>query len=323
MPTVDFKSRLNNDFISDKDYYHQSDRQNEKIYLTPRKAFSSKASHQSGSQIMQQVSDKCQSVQLLRCRKKKIQQQQLRSSCYQTPNMKSSNSSRFSREVKNSYVLQSISPPNSSFVKICNHQDTRCHPGRTSKVNVENILKIKSEVPKNHNMHAVRFNDRYEVDYDSCEDIAGSSFTPEHLNMRQHNDTTTKRRQASLNDKVASPVGYRIKRLRTPSATAAAATTTAWVNTLIISWLIVQELFLVCPPCHARSTTAINAGNPDAKRLYDDLLSNYNKLVRPVVNTTDALQVMIKLKLSQLIDVVSNINYLKNKFQNQNMFILR
>lgn len=48
------------------------------------------------------------------------------------------------------------------------------------------------------------------------------------------------------------------------------------------------------------------AGNPDAKRLYDDLLSNYNKLVRPVVNTSDVLKVCIKLKLSQLIDVVSN-----------------
>ena len=46
-------------------------------------------------------------------------------------------------------------------------------------------------------------------------------------------------------------------------------------------------------------------GNPDAKRLYDDLLSNYNKLVRPVQNTTDPLTVRIKLKLSQLIDVVS------------------
>lgn len=47
------------------------------------------------------------------------------------------------------------------------------------------------------------------------------------------------------------------------------------------------------------------SGNPDAKRLYDDLLSNYNKLVRPVINVTDALTVKIKLKLSQLIDVVS------------------
>jgi nicotinic acetylcholine receptor, invertebrate len=45
-------------------------------------------------------------------------------------------------------------------------------------------------------------------------------------------------------------------------------------------------------------------GNPDAKRLYDDLLSNYNKLVRPVANVSDALEVKIKLKLSQLIDVV-------------------
>ena len=51
-----------------------------------------------------------------------------------------------------------------------------------------------------------------------------------------------------------------------------------------------------------------SAGNPDAKRLYDDLLSNYNKLVRPVINVSDALEVKIKLKLSQLIDVVSKKN---------------
>lgn len=48
----------------------------------------------------------------------------------------------------------------------------------------------------------------------------------------------------------------------------------------------------------------------DAKRLYDDLLSNYNKLVRPVVNTSDVLKVSIKLKLSQLIDVVSFCSHL-------------
>lgn len=56
------------------------------------------------------------------------------------------------------------------------------------------------------------------------------------------------------------------------------------------------------------------AGNPDAKRLYDDLLSNYNKLVRPVVNTSDVLRVCIKLKLSQLIDVVSEKKTLFGKF---------
>ena len=46
------------------------------------------------------------------------------------------------------------------------------------------------------------------------------------------------------------------------------------------------------------------SGNPDAKRLYDDLLSNYNKLVRPVSNVTEVVTVQLKLKLSQLIAVV-------------------
>ncbi|CAH0407436.1 unnamed protein product [Chilo suppressalis] len=64
---------------------------------------------------------------------------------------------------------------------------------------------------------------------------------------------------------------------------------------------------------HAR---AASAGNPDAKRLYDDLLSNYNKLVRPVVNTTDVLRVCIKLKLSQLIDV-----NLKNQIMTTNLWV--
>ena len=52
--------------------------------------------------------------------------------------------------------------------------------------------------------------------------------------------------------------------------------------------------------------TGVDA-NPDAKRLYDDLLSNYNKLVRPVVNVSDAVTVRLKLKLSQLIDVVRQL----------------
>ncbi|XP_064648324.1 acetylcholine receptor subunit alpha-like isoform X2 [Lineus longissimus] len=46
-------------------------------------------------------------------------------------------------------------------------------------------------------------------------------------------------------------------------------------------------------------------GNPDAKRLYDNLLktSGYNKLIRPVGNNSDTLTVFLGLKLSQLIDV--------------------
>ena len=46
-------------------------------------------------------------------------------------------------------------------------------------------------------------------------------------------------------------------------------------------------------------------GNPHAKRLYDDLLNNYNRLIRPVSNNTEKLTVKLGLKLSQLIDVVS------------------
>lgn len=47
--------------------------------------------------------------------------------------------------------------------------------------------------------------------------------------------------------------------------------------------------------------------NPDAKRLYDDLLSNYNRLIRPVSNNTDTVLVKLGLRLSQLIDLVSLI----------------
>ncbi|TRY66949.1 hypothetical protein TCAL_04353 [Tigriopus californicus] len=44
-------------------------------------------------------------------------------------------------------------------------------------------------------------------------------------------------------------------------------------------------------------------GSPDAKRLYDDLLSNYNRLIRPVGNSSDRLTVKMGLKLSQIIGV--------------------
>ena len=46
-------------------------------------------------------------------------------------------------------------------------------------------------------------------------------------------------------------------------------------------------------------------GNKDAARLFEDLLADYNKLVRPVENNSDTVIVQFKLKLSQLLDVVS------------------
>jgi len=75
----------------------------------------------------------------------------------------------------------------------------------------------------------------------------------------------------------------------------------------------VAALLLVLLPT---ASAVISMGNPDAKRLYDDLLSNYNKLVRPVENTSDHLTVRIKLKLSQLIDV-----NLKNQIMTTNLWV--
>lgn len=49
----------------------------------------------------------------------------------------------------------------------------------------------------------------------------------------------------------------------------------------------------------------LTAANPDAKRLYDDLLSTYNRLIRPVSNNTETVLVKLGLRLSQLIDLVS------------------
>lgn len=48
-----------------------------------------------------------------------------------------------------------------------------------------------------------------------------------------------------------------------------------------------------------------SAANPDAKRLYDDLLSTYNRLIRPVSNNNDTVLVKLGLRLSQLIELVS------------------
>ena len=68
----------------------------------------------------------------------------------------------------------------------------------------------------------------------------------------------------------------------------------AYPNNLIIL-LIIRKCVTANKPIEA---------NPDAKRLYDDLLSNYNRLIRPVVNNTDKLTVWLGLKLAQLTEVV-------------------
>lgn len=62
-------------------------------------------------------------------------------------------------------------------------------------------------------------------------------------------------------------------------------------------WLLIGLLFLCI---------TISISNPDAKRLYDDLLSNYNRLIRPVSNNTDTVLVKLGLRLSQLIELVGH-----------------
>jgi len=56
--------------------------------------------------------------------------------------------------------------------------------------------------------------------------------------------------------------------------------------------------------------------NPHAKRLYDDLLHDYNRLIRPVSNFSETLTVKLGLKLSQLIDVD-----LKNQVMTTNVWV--
>ncbi|XP_041980542.1 acetylcholine receptor subunit beta-like 2 isoform X2 [Aricia agestis] len=77
-----------------------------------------------------------------------------------------------------------------------------------------------------------------------------------------------------------------------------------------LRWLLL--LFLV------KSTKGVKLleANPDVKRLYDDLLSNYNRLIRPVMNVSDILTVRLGLKLSQLMEV-----NLKNQVMTTNLWV--
>ena len=267
---------------------------------TFRKSFTLSTA-QSRPKIMQQVLRNCQSVQ--QCQK------HIQCSGYSiTSGMNNPRVSHLNvhpTEIRNVPHTSSLLNSNTtSSLDSYNITDVAYVPSRTKN---DNIRKGQKQilVPNRFNMPATSITKDVEMEH--AMDFTGRNSIPE---LKQGVSTMVnhlRNKKNTSNKKPSSTFGFRIKRLRTSPATEAAATTTAWVNTLLISWLVVQELFLVCPPCHARSTTAISAGNPDAKRLYDDLLSNYNKLVRPVVNTTDALQVMIKLKLSQLIDVVSTL----------------
>ena len=52
----------------------------------------------------------------------------------------------------------------------------------------------------------------------------------------------------------------------------------------------------------------VTDGNPEAKRLYEELIKvrSYNRLIRPVKNNSEKLTVYLGLRLTQLLDVVSD-----------------
>ncbi|PIO70825.1 Cation transporter family protein [Teladorsagia circumcincta] len=64
--------------------------------------------------------------------------------------------------------------------------------------------------------------------------------------------------------------------------------------------MLTRQVFVIA---WAVAMYAISHANRDANRLFEDLLADYNKLVRPVDNNSDTLVVRFKLKLSQLLDV--------------------
>ena len=72
---------------------------------------------------------------------------------------------------------------------------------------------------------------------------------------------------------------------------------------------VLQRTVVVAAVILTYTWCRLASANPDAKRLYDDLLfqNDYNVLIRPVSNHKNNLTVEINLKLSALVDVVSFI----------------
>ncbi|XP_046437825.1 acetylcholine receptor subunit alpha-L1-like [Daphnia pulex] len=79
--------------------------------------------------------------------------------------------------------------------------------------------------------------------------------------------------------------------------------------------LLLRLTFLLSVPLFQNDGRGVGA-NPDAKRLYDDLLSHYNRLIRPVSNNSQVVTVGLGLHLTQLIDLD-----LKNQILTTNVWV--
>ncbi|GIY00592.1 neur_chan_LBD domain-containing protein [Caerostris darwini] len=78
------------------------------------------------------------------------------------------------------------------------------------------------------------------------------------------------------------------------------------------TWLCILFLGL------SLSLPRVSEAHPAAKRLHDDLLSDYNRLIRPVGNHSHKVTVHLGLKLSQLIDICIGSRFYKNRCKNRN-----
>ena len=76
-----------------------------------------------------------------------------------------------------------------------------------------------------------------------------------------------------------------------------------WNHNIEPSFHRLSLVFLLLQTSTNLMTNGVQA-NPDAKRLYDDLLSHYNRLIRPVSNNSQVVTVRLGLHLTQLIDLV-------------------
>ena len=88
------------------------------------------------------------------------------------------------------------------------------------------------------------------------------------------------------------------------------------IHSITSSDWIIRNIFLACQHLHTRHSLALRVvsiifnnvsgvGSRDEERLVRDLFRGYNKLIRPVQNMTQKVQVAFGLAFIQLINVVS------------------
>ena len=63
-------------------------------------------------------------------------------------------------------------------------------------------------------------------------------------------------------------------------------------------------------------------GNSDAKRLFDDMMSNYNRLIRPVRNHSEKVMVKLGVRLTQIIEIDLKDQILKTNLWMEHVRVL-